>query len=117
MKFQLPTPSNLSEIRGCVLTYIIQAPHFQSYRRATTYDFTGDDVLKSIQDGISVHARKVVAKKPCDSDRPARWMSYVQDARRLLAQGDVQGSIQSLLRLQHEYYGRVRNDSTSAVEK
>ena len=85
MTFQVPTPTNLSEIRGCVLTYIIQAPHFQSYRRAVTYDFTGDDVLKSIEDALCAQARKVIAKKPPDPGRPARWISYIREARRLLA--------------------------------
>jgi hypothetical protein len=117
MQYHLPTPTNLTEIRGRVLVYVIQAPEFTGLRRATTYDFSGDDVLKSIEDGISLHAKKVAAKNPADEHRPARWASYIRDARHLLAQGDVRGSIESVLRLQHEYYGRVPRDSMGPLEK
>lgn len=111
MQYRLPTPKDLSGIIRRSLVYIVEAPDFKSLRASTTYDFTGDDVLKSIEDGISAHAKKVAARTPRDADRPARWVSYVQDARRLLEQGDTRGSVKAVLQIHDDYYRRVRNDA------
>lgn len=32
MQYQLRTPKNLTDIRGRILTYVMQAPHFKSLR-------------------------------------------------------------------------------------
>lgn len=104
MPHRLPIPENLTGIRGRILVYIVQAPHFTGLRRATTYDFTADDVLKTIEEGLQASAAKVAAKAPRDADRPARWISQVREARRLVREGDVQGSVDCMAALQREYY-------------
>src|SRR5262249_35087490 len=111
MHCKLPTPKDLTGIRGRMLSYLLEAPHFRHLRLATTYDFSGDDVLKTIEDGILNNSKKVAAKVPKDPERPARWLSYVQDARHLLSQGDVKGSMSKIQRLQDEYYGNVSSGS------
>lgn len=104
MPHRLPTPKTLSEIRDRILTYVIRAPDFTRLREVTTCDFTADDVLETIEAGLSASAKKVAAKMPEDPGRPARWIARVQESRRLLRDGDVRGSIDCMAALQREYY-------------
>lgn len=104
MHHTLPPPKSARQIISNCVSYWIQAPEFKVLRLATTYDFTVDDVLKALTDGVNNFVSDI--KSPGERAALEPCLELLVQAKSQLDAGDVEES-KRLVRRMHDKFKEV----------